>query len=92
MITTDSQIKSVLRGSLWLRSKERAQCLKDQQYTCQRCGIKRSVAKGRVVKVEVHHKHGVLNWAEIYKILRKYLLCDVENLECLCKECHKKEK
>ena len=60
-------------------------------YTCQCCGKKQSKAKGKEFKVEVHHRHGVLNWAEIYEVIRKYLLTEPEHLETLCKSCHKKE-
>jgi len=90
METTDSQIKSALR-KMWLHSRERATALKDAEYCCNKCGIKQSKAKGREVKVEVHHKEGILNWEEIYEAIRKNLLCDPDLLEVLCKECHAKE-
>jgi predicted HNH restriction endonuclease len=90
MKTKRTQIVNNLR-MLWLYSKERAQCLKDASYSCQRCGVKQSKAVGKVQKVEVHHKEGVLNWDEIEEVIRKHLLCDVEDLECLCPTCHKKE-
>ena len=91
METTKSKIVAALRN-LWLRSGERAECLKKQHYTCQRCGIKKTNTKEKVVKVQVHHKEGVLNWDDIVREIRKNLLCDVDKLECLCVECHKKEK
>ena len=87
MATTDSQIKSALRR-LWLRSKERAEILKQSEYTCAECGVKQSKAKGKEQKVEVHHKEGILNWQEIYDAIRKNLLCDVDGLEVLCPDCH----
>jgi len=86
--TPDSRIKSALRA-LWLRSKERQSGLKLGCRMCKDCGVKMSVAKGREVKIEVHHTDGVLNWAEIYTAVRKNLLCDPAKLECLCKSCHK---
>jgi len=86
--TTNTTIKSALR-QLWLRSRERAKALKRDNYTCQCCGRKQSKAKGKEFKVEVHHKIGVLNWDEIYKVIRLYLLTDPNHLETLCKECHK---
>lgn len=90
-ITTDARIKSALR-MLWLRSKERSNCLKTANYECKACGVHQSAAKGQEVKVEVHHKEGICNWEEIYKAIRKNLLTsNPEELECLCKECHKKE-
>lgn len=89
-ITPNSKIQSALR-QLWLRSRERATALKQQNYTCQRCGKKQSKAKGKEVKVEVHHKQGVLNWQELNNQIRKYLLCNPIHLEVLCKECHSRE-
>ena len=89
--TPNSRIKSALR-QLWLRSRERAKRLKQDNYTCQRCGKKQSRAKGRKVYIEVHHRHGVCNWDEIYRVIREQLLTNPENLETLCKDCHKKEE
>lgn len=88
--TTDSTIKGNLR-KLWLRSKERNEALKQQSYTCNRCGVKASKAKGKEQKVEVHHKEGVLNWDVLIREIRAYLLTTPDNLEVLCPECHKKE-
>ena len=87
--TPNSKIKAALR-QLSLRSRERAAALKRDNYTCQSCGAKQSRAKGKEVYVEVHHKEGVLNWDELFKVMRKYLLCDPKYLETLCKDCHKK--
>jgi hypothetical protein len=84
--TTNSQIKSALRR-LFLRSRERAEAMKTAKYTCS-CGAKQSRAKGKEVYVECHHKEGVLNWDELYKAIRKYLLCHPDELEILCKDCH----
>lgn len=86
--TPNSRIKSALR-QLFLRSRERAKCLKDAEYRCAKCGTKQSRAKGKECYVEVHHKHGICNWEEIYKVVRKFLLCESSMMECLCKECHK---
>lgn len=88
--TPSSQIRSALRR-LFLRSRERAAAIKRDQYTCQRCGAKQSRAKGREVHVEVHHKHGVVNWAEVIQAVRDSLLCDPGHMETLCKDCHKEE-
>lgn len=90
-MTTNSRIKAALR-QLWLRSRERAEALKDQHYTCKDCGVKQSVAKGREQKVQVHHQEGVLNWDELINQVRKHLLCNPEKLDVLCKECHDKKK
>ncbi|MBI9081909.1 MAG: HNH endonuclease [Pseudodesulfovibrio sp.] len=88
--TPRSKIKAALR-MLFLRSRERAAALKAAGYCCERCGVKQSTAKGREVKVEVHHKDGVLNWDEIYLAVYDHMLCDPGKMEVLCKECHKKE-
>lgn len=88
--TPNSKIKNALR-KLFLRSRERAAALKRDNYTCQKCGMKQSKAKGKEVKVEVHHLEGILNWDEIYRLIREFLLCDPKYLETLCKNCHKNE-
>jgi hypothetical protein len=85
--TTRSQIRSALRR-LFLRSRERAACIKAAQYTCAKCGAKQSRAKGREVFVEVHHKAGVLNWNQLIDLMYMELLCEPEKMECLCVGCH----
>ncbi len=85
--TPNSQIKSALR-QLWLRSRERATVLKGNQYTCQCCGVKQSTAKGREVKVNVHHR-SLISWLEIITYIRTNLLEPEQTT--LCKACHKKE-
>jgi len=45
--TPNSRIKSALR-QLWLRSRERAKRLKEDKYTCQKCGKKQSRAFSRI--------------------------------------------
>lgn len=86
--TPKNRIVALLR-QLWLKSAERGEALKLAGYTCNDCGVKKSVARGREQKVEVHHKHGILNWDEIISVIRKDLLCNVEDLEVLCPDCHK---
>lgn len=88
--TPNSRIRASLR-KLFLRSRERASALKRDKYTCQGCGVKQSRAQGREVYVEVHHKAGCLNWEDLFKAVREYLLCNPEMLETLCKECHDKK-
>jgi len=89
--TPNSQIRNSLR-QLWLRSRERSQAIKREHNTCQRCGAKGSVARGREVKIEVHHKGvGVANWEAVILAIRQHLLTDPSNLEVLCFECHKDE-
>jgi predicted HNH restriction endonuclease len=86
-ITPRSQIVHSIR-QLWLRSRERGECLKLAKYTCTSCGKKQSKKKGFEQKVEVHHKEGIENWDEVVECIRKNVLCDPTKLECLCPECH----
>ena len=88
--TPRSQVRSALRR-LWLRSRERAAALKRDGYTCQQCHKKQSKAKGREVKVEVHHVRGICDWDLMLEYVYRHLLCDPGWLETLCKECHEKE-
>ena len=89
-ITPKSQIVSQLRR-LWMSSRERSAAMKSTGYCCDACGVKQSKKKGAVVKLEVHHLDGVLNWDKIVELIREQLLCDVTKLQPLCKECHDKE-
>ena len=89
--TTKNQIRSALRR-LFLRSRERAKRIKDDKYTCQRCGKKQSKAKGKELKVEVHHREGICNWDKIFEVIYEQLLCNPEFLETLCVECHGSER
>lgn len=85
--TPDSKIISALR-LLWLRSRERSTAVKRDKNTCI-CGKKGSVAKGREVKIEVHHlQEGDINWKRILSVVRAELLCEPKGLITLCKECH----
>lgn len=86
--TPQSRIRAALR-QLWLRSRERAKALKRDGYSCQECGKKLSKAKGREVRVEVHHKKEI-EWENIILFIYKYLLIDPEGLVTLCPDCHKK--
>ncbi len=88
--TPNTRIRSALR-QLFLRSRERAACLKASGNCCEACGVKASKAKGREVSVYVHHKDGICNWEEIFEVIRKNLLCPPEQMQALCKECHEKE-
>lgn len=88
-ITPNSQITSSLR-LLWLRSRERSEAIHRDGNTCQCCRKKGSVAKGREVKIEVHHlKDGDIDWQKILRVIRKELLCDPKELITLCRDCHK---
>jgi 5-methylcytosine-specific restriction endonuclease McrA len=87
--TTKSQIRSALR-MLFLRSREHAACKKRDKNTCQECGKKGSQAKGREVKIEIHHIENI-RWDMIIDYIYRHLLVDPKDLICLCKECHAKE-
>lgn len=88
--TPKGQIVRQLR-QLWLRSRERAEALKNSKYSCQKCGVKKSAAKGKEQKIEVHHKNGIENWDAIVNLIYEQILCDPSKLECLCPVCHEKE-
>ena len=87
--TPKSRVRSNLR-QLFLRSRERALCLKKSGYRCKGCGIKQSKAIGREVKVEVHHKNRIV-WEQMLRMVYETLLCEPDEMECLCKECHSKK-
>ena len=84
--TPNSKITQALR-QLWMRSRERATALKSTGYCCAECGVKQSVAKGKEVKLQVHHDP-LINWDGIRELVRARLL-DVPQ-KPLCKECHAK--
>ena len=75
---------------MWLRSRERQEALKLAQYTCAKCDKKQSKAKGREVKVEVHHLDGI-DWNGIIELIRERILHNPKRLQVLCKECHREE-
>lgn len=87
--TPRSRIKAALR-QLSLRSREHAACRKRENNTCQECGRKGSVAKGKEVKTEIHHINGI-NWKEIIEYIYKELLVHPDKLKLLCKDCHDEE-
>ena len=86
--TPRGQVKSALRR-LWLISRERAAAIKRDKYTCQGCHRKQSKAKGKEFKVEVHHKTGI-DWDGVVDIIIDRVLKHPDELETLCKQCHKK--
>lgn len=86
--TPRSRVKDALRR-LWLRSRERAYAVKRDGYACQKCGIKQSKAKGKEVVIECHHVKGVGNWERLIDMVYEYLLTSPDDLQTLCKDCHK---
>ncbi len=84
--TPRSRVKNALR-MLWLRSKERAACVKAQHNTCQACGVKGSQARGREVKISVHHLDGC-NWDGVVDSVFRAVLHHPSRLQCLCEKCH----
>jgi predicted HNH restriction endonuclease len=89
--TPRSKVRAAIR-QLWLRSRERAACLKRDSYTCQCCGKKQSKAKGQEQKVEVHHKSGIGNWEAVINLIFAEILCDPVHLETVCPDCHDKQE
>ena len=87
--TPRSRVKNALR-QVWLRSRERLRALQREGYCCERCGDKASKAKGREVKVQVHHKDGI-DWDGVVDLVFERVLVDPDRLEVLCLKCHKKE-
>jgi len=87
-VTPRSQIKSALR-QMFMKSREHKVAIKRADATCEMCGRKRSVAKGREVKINVHHLTPV-DWNPLIDEIHRTLLCDVDRLQILCKECHEK--
>jgi len=83
--TPRSRIRAALR-QLWMRSRERAAALKFTGYTCWECEVKQSTAKGREVKLEVHHDPPI-EWGNIIDDIAKKLLEAPQYP--LCKKCHK---
>ncbi len=76
---------------MWVRSAERSEAMKRDDYCCQDCGIKQSKKKGFEVKVNVHHKEGIEVWDEIIELIEEHLLCNPDKLETLCVDCHDKK-
>jgi len=85
--TPRSRIKGMLR-QMFLRSKERNACLKRDAYTCQLCNKKQTMKKGQEFKVECHHIKGIDVWDNIISLIQEQLLCDVDELQTLCRDCH----
>ena len=77
--TPSGTITHVLR-MMWLRSRERSQALKNMDNRCCLCNTKQTAAKGKEVKLEVHH---IKDFSE-----HPELELDPDNLTTLCSKCH----
>ena len=88
--TPRSRVRSALR-QVWLRSREHQACLKAAGRACERCHVKASVAKGREVKLQVHHRAGITNWEKVIDLVFAELLVSPEMLEAVCEGCHHEE-
>lgn len=73
---------------VWLRSRERAAAIKREANTCECCGKKGSSAKGREVRIEVHHLNGI-EWQKLIDYVFRHILVDPSKLAVLCTDCHK---
>lgn len=87
--TPRSKVRAALR-LLYLRSRERAAAIKRENGCCEGCGKKQSRAKGREVKIEVHHLNGI-EWEQMIDYIYRHLLCEPKHLAVYCKECHEAE-
>ena len=87
IIPGKTRIRNALRR-VWLQSPERAAALRATGYRCSDCGVKQSVAKGREVKLQVHHIDEI-DWDRVNAHESDQLLPDVSRLAALCKDCHK---
>ena len=87
--TPRSQIRHALR-LLFMKSRERQATVKRDKNTCQHCGKKGSVAKGKEVRIECHHINNI-QWEKILDYIQRHLLVDPKDMICLCHDCHEKE-
>ena len=87
--TPDAPLRSWLRR-IWMKCNEKAYANKREGYCCEHCGAKNSRAKGKEVRVIIHHKK-LINWDKIFRVLRRELLVSPDQLTALCDDCHKAE-
>ena len=76
---------------MFLRSKERNSAMKRDEYSCQKCKKKQSKKQGHEVRVIVHHLKGIGIWDELIDLIYEHLLCDPDELQTLCEDCHDDE-
>ena len=84
--TPRSRVRAFIR-KLSLHSRERAAAMKASGNCCVDCGVKQSKAKGKEVKIEVHHEPAI-DWTGIIQLIFDRVL-NVPMFP-LCKSCHKK--
>ena len=85
--TPRSKVRNALR-QVFLRSRERYAAGKSANWTCELCGKKQSKAKGKEVKVEIHHRGVISNWNDVLDAVYEKLLVSPDKLQCLCRSCH----
>ncbi len=83
--TPRSRVRACIR-KLSLHSRERAATLKKSGYKCVDCGVKQSKAKGKEVKLEVHHEPPI-DWEGLIDLIFERILNAPQ--EPLCLKCHK---
>lgn len=86
MRTSRSRIKGELRR-LFVKSAERSEAMKRDNYTCQVCKRKQTTKKGQELKVECHHLE-LIDWDALIDVIQNTLLCDASMLQVLCVDCH----
>lgn len=82
--TPRSRIRSALR-QVWLRSRERNAAIKRTKNTCEHCGVKGTTAKGKEVKIQVHHAN-LIDWDGIIDLIVQRIL--EQPYIVLCENCH----
>jgi 5-methylcytosine-specific restriction endonuclease McrA len=78
-----------------MMSREHHEVLKRDKYTCVRCGVKQTKAgkdKDKWIIVQVHHKLGIANWDALFEAVYQFLLTHPDDMETLCKKCHKESE
>jgi len=87
MRTPRNRIVGELRR-LFVKSVERSEALKRDNYTCCICKRKQSKKKGFELAIHVHHINEI-DWDNIIDLIQDRLLCDSDMLQTLCIDCHK---
>jgi predicted HNH restriction endonuclease len=84
--TPRSKVRAAIRR-LFLYSREHQATLKNAERRCSKCGVKASMAKGREIKVQVHHINGI-EWDNIINYIFEQVLVDPKKMVVLCNNCH----